>query len=156
MTTPSTDMYVSFPDAQIDLLFLTFFFLLIALIFPCWRSLCFMPALSLFFFLQNSHWALMINKTLPTMRETQSVLVLAESEKDKDNYSLNRQSPWWRPHNQDCMCILGSFHGNAGQAPPKNEEPSNKVDGCWPRQANTGAWVTGGVWTWSLEICMSN
>ena len=109
-----------------------------------------------FFFLQNSHWALMINKTLPTMRETQSVLVLAESEKDKDNYSLNRQSPWWRPHNQDCMCILGSFHRNAGQAPQKNEEPSNKVDGCRPHQANTVAWVTGGVWTWSLEICMSN
>lgn len=47
------------------------------------------------------------------------MLVLAESEKDRDNYSLNRQSPRWRPHNQACMCILGSFHRNGGQKPQK-------------------------------------
>lgn len=61
----------------------------------------------------------MINTTLLTMRGTQSVLVLAESEKDRDNYSLNRQSPRWRPHNQDCVCILWSFRRNARQKPQK-------------------------------------
>lgn len=79
-----------------------------------------------FFFLQNSHWPLMINKTLPTMRGTQSALVLAESEKDRDNYSLNRQSPRWRPHNQACMCILGSLHRNAGQKPQKTTNQAIK------------------------------
>lgn len=85
---------------------------------PSCTWLHFTPALCFFFFFfpaQNSHWALMINKTLPTMRGTQSALVLAESEKDRDNYSLNRQSPRWRPHNQAWMCILGSFHRNAGR-----------------------------------------
>lgn len=57
----------------------------------------------------------MINKTLPTMSGTQSVLVLAESGKDKDNYSLNRQSPRWRPHNHASVCILGNFHEATGQ-----------------------------------------
>lgn len=95
-----------------------------------------------FFLLQNSRWALMINKTLPTMRGTQSVLVLAESEKDRDNYSLNRQSPRWRPHNQVCMCILGSFYRNAGQKLQKMKNRGNKVGERRSCQANTTAQVT--------------
>lgn len=94
-----------------------------------------------FFLLQNSRWALMINKTLPTMRGTQSALVLAESEKDRDNYSLNRQSPRWRPHNQVCMCILGSFYRNAGQKPPRTKDRGNKAGERRSCQANTGARV---------------
>ena len=43
------------------------------------------------------------------------MLALAESEKDRDNYSLNRQSLTWRPHNQACVCILGRICRKASQ-----------------------------------------
>lgn len=108
---------------------------------------------------QNSHWALMINKTLLTMRGTQSVLVLAESEKDSNNYSLNRQSPRWRPHNRGCVCILGSFHsdGLAGEKKIKwKKNRGNKVGKSWSHRGNTVAWgsgVTGG--SGSLKGCIS-
>lgn len=58
------------------------------------------------------------------MRETQSELVLAESGKDKDNYSLNRQSLRWHPHNHTSVGILGSFDETADQRPQK--KPSNE------------------------------
>lgn len=67
------------------------------------------------------------------MRGAQSELVLAESEKDKDNYSLNRQSLRWHPHNQASVCIIGSSHKAAGQQFYENEEPSNKIGECQPR-----------------------
>lgn len=136
-------------------LYTCYFCLFVDLIFLCCRWLGSMPAPSSFSCQQNSHWALMINKTLLTMRGTQSALVLAESEKDRDNYSLNRQSPRWRPHNQDCVCILGSFHRKRRAKASENEEASNKVGKNQSHWANTVAWVTGKGWKWSLKGCIS-
>lgn len=79
------------------------------------------------------------------MRGTQSVLVLAESEKDSNNYSLNRQSPRWRPHNRGCVCILGSFHsdGLAEKKKKRNKNRGNKVGKSRSHWGNTVAWGQG-------------
>lgn len=87
----------------------------------------------------------MINKTLLTMRGTQSVLVLAESEKDRDNYSLNRQSQRWRPHNQDCVYSVGLPQKCRAKA-SENEESSSKVLESPSHWANALALVTGKGW----------
>lgn len=81
------------------------------------------------------------------MRGTQSVLVLAQSGKDKDNYSLNRQSPRLHPHNHASVCILGSFHVATGQTPQNEAMKQNNCPGWimpWPR-------VSGEVWEWTLK-----